>query len=1150
MKTISKGKVTKIALLSALVVLLSVCVSIFAYQITPVKAEAAENTEEPQITLVGANVSLKDSVNIVYAAAVKGYDYTKYKTKLLVWKTPQKDYTIENALKIIEQNKDKTDKSEIECAIVDSSYHATLGSYSCDMFYYGMPAKNIVDQLYVRAYVEIDGKEYYSGTTKYSLLEYLYDQLAKSGLTEYQKRMYEAVLKYGGRAQDLFDYFRNRRADDTFYSIHVENGTFADGFTRGMFLENEEVVMKANAAPEGKKFAYWQDMNGIILGYEEVLTVKATSANTYTAVFVNKITVAEQLHLKASVAYNDDIFAVNLPDIIEIKDDAGKTTSSIKVTWDKAQFVKGQIGDQVLTATPADEESKAKLGDNTVTMTVTVMPYTFEVDTVTGNYHITKYCGSEAKVSIPEEYRGKPVDTINALAFNAVLSMTELYIPDTITKIEKNAFNACNNIETIRIPFIGDSLSTSNIFGYIFGTDSYEMQKSFVPMNLHKVIISDQVTNITNYAFYKCEQIQVVILSNSLERICNSAFEGTKIACLSLPISMKHIGHLVFENLDIKRIDISDLNSFLNIDSDSTFGGNAELYLNGKLVTEVRFPDGIKEIEPILSGISSLKKVVIPDSATNMRSNAGAFENCKNLEEVVFEGTPQIMEMWNTFRGCSSLKSVHIPASVTGFYNYPFGGCNFESVYYDGSFEDWCKIGFSYLGQSPMPYTERFYYKKENGYEELTENVVIPETITQINAEFSGYKALRSVTLHEGVTAIAKEAFKNCVNLSSIKFPSQLKFIGEQAFSGCKSLYSINIPKYISEVGDSAFAGCYNLAEVYNYSDYIKDMEIGSDSYGGVAKYAKVIRTDNGSSNIVHEGDYAMFKDGDEYILLGYFGDKTSLVLPEIATSINAYAFYENQKITSVTFGSNITAIGDVAFSECYNLVEVVNKSGLNVVPGSTENGYVAYYAQKVLNSEDEKGEVFNVGDYSFYKQGGEYILYRYNGSDKELTLPGLIDGGHTYKIGREVFRYRDITSVVIPESVTAIGDSAFSNCQNLTSIVIPESVETIGASAFGSCSSLTSVVIPESVTAIGKFSFSNCQNLTSVVIGENVSTIGIYAFNDCSNLTNVEFKNPEGWKRNGAAISADDLRNSETAATYLKSSTYWDTWTRENKGE
>ena len=1149
MKTISKGKVTKIALLSALLVLLSVCVSIFAYQITPVKAEAAENTEEPQITLVGANVSLKDSVNIVYAAAVKGYDYTKYKTKLLVWKAPQEDYTIENALKIIEQNKNKTDKSKIECVIVDSSYHATLGSYSCDMFYYGMPAKNIVDQLYVRAYVEIDGKEYYSGTTKYSLLEYLYDQLAKSGLTEYQKRMYEAVLKYGGRAQDLFDYLRNRRADDTFYSIHVENGTFADGFTRGMFLENEKVVMKANAAPEGKKFAYWQDMNGIILGYEEVLTVKATSANTYTAVFVNKITVAEQLHLKASVAYNDDISAVNLPDIIEIKDDAGKITSSIKVIWDKTQFVKGQIGDQILTATPADAESKAKLGDNTVTMTVTVMPYTFEVDTVTGNYHITKYCGSEAKVSIPEEYRGKPVDTINALAFNAVLSMTELYIPDTVTKIEKNAFNACNNIETIRIPFIGDSLSTSNIFGYIFGTDSYEMQKSFVPKNLNKVIISDQVKIIPSYAFYGCKQITEIDLPAKLERIEYKVFAGCSIVELNFPITLKLFDPKAFPDT-LKNVNITDLNAFLGCAAESNeYGGSFnvryDLCLNGRVVTEVEIPYGTKSISANFAG-SNIKRIIIPDTVSVLGGEgSGSFEGCDQLEEVIFEGTSQITELWSTFKNCSSLKSVHIPASVTGFYNNPFGGCNFESVYYDGAFEDWCKIDFGSSGASPMPYTERFYYKKENGYEELID-AVIPETITEINAGLSGYKALRSVTLHEGVTAIAKYAFEDCVNLSLIKLPSQLKFIGEQAFNGCKSLYSINIPKYISEIGNYAFAGCYNLAEVYNCSDYIKNMEIGSDSYGYVAKYAKVIHTDiSETSNIVRNGDYAMFKDRDEYILLGYFGDKTSLVLPEIATSINAYAFYENKKITSITLGSNITtigeyafyynqkitsitlgsnlkAIGERAFYDCDNLVEVVNKSGLNIVAGSSGNGYVAYNAQKVLNSEDEKGEVFNVGDYAFYKQGGEYILYRYNGFDKELTLPTLIDGGHLYQIGRGVLRHKDVVSVIMPESVIAIDDEAFSGC-----------------------SSLTSVVIPESVTAIGDSAFSSCSNLTSVVIGENVSTIGSRAFYGCSKLTSVEFKNPEGWKRGSAAILADDLRNYETAATYFTSSYYWYTWTR-----
>lgn len=1108
MKTISKGKVTKIALLSALVVLLSVCVSIFAYQITPVKAEAAENAEEPQITLVGANVSLKDSVNIVYAAAVKGYDYTKYKTKLIVWKTPQKDYTIENALKIIEKNKDKTDKSEVECVIVDSSYHATLGSYSCDMFYYGMPAKNIVDQLYVKAYVEIDGKEYYSGTTKYSLLEYLYDQLSKSGLTEYQKRMYEIILKYGGRAQDLFNYFRNRRADDTFYSIHVENGTFADGFTRGMFLENEEVVMKANAAPEGKKFAYWQDMNGIILGYEEVLTVKATSANTYTAVFVNKITVAEQLHLKASVAYNDDISAVNLPDIIEIKDDAGKTTSSIKVTWDKTQFVKGQIGDQILTATPADEESKALLGGNTVTMTVTVMPYTFEVDTVTGNYHITKYCGSEAKVSIPEEYRGKAIDTINTLAFSAATSITELYIPDTITKIEKNAFNACNNIETIRIPFIGDSLSTSNIFGYIFGTESYEMQKAFVPVNLHKVIISDQVLSIRTRAFEGCSQIDTVVIPNQLQYIYDYAFRGTSISEFTIPDTMIYIRDS-FDGCDrLQKVYVSSLNKLLSMSNSRIFGSfpkgdnNPCLYVDGKKTEIIDIPAGIKVLR-VFSGFSGIRKITIPDSVTDMDF---AFYGCKDLEEVVFAGKSQIKQFNCTFTNCTSLKTITIPKSIKELWQDVFEGClSLKTAYYEGSFEEWCDIKMQRYMSSPMPCIEKFYYKKENVYEELID-AVIPETITQINVGvFSGYKALRSVTLHEGVTAIAKEAFKDCVNLSLIKLPSQLKFIGEQAFRGCKSLYSINIPKYISEIGDRAFAGCYNLAEVYNCSDYIKDMTIGSDSYGCVAKYAKVIHTDmSEASNIVYNGDYAMFKDGDEYILLGgCFADKTSLVLPEIATSINAYAFYDNRTIARITIGSNIKVIGEDAFFECRHLVEVINLSSLDIKVGSTANGYVAYYARKVLTNEDEKGEMFNVGDYSFYKQGGEYILYRYTGSDRNLILPGFVDGGHSYKIGKGVFKGKYVVSVVMPESVIAIDYEAF----------------------------------------------SDCSKLTSVVIGENVSTIGSCAFNGCSKLTSVEFKNPECWKRDGTAILADDLRNSETAAKYLITKV-WYAWTREDKGE
>lgn len=824
MKLSAKTKIAKIALLSVLSALFISGVSVFGYNAA--KVNAAENVEQPQITLIGANVSLKDSVNIVYAAAVKNYDYTKYKTKLLVWKKPQSSYTVDNC-----------------DVIIDSSYHADVQNYSCDMFYYGLPAKNIVDQLYVRAYVNIDEKEFYSEANKYSVLEYLYDMLGKNGLTDYQKRMYEAILKYGGRAQDLFDYLRNRRADDVFYSIHVENGTFDDGFTRGLFLENEEVTMTANAAPEGKKFAYWQDLNGIIVGYDKVLTVKATAANVYTAVFVDKITVAEQLNLTAKIAYDDDIDAVDLPDVINVKNDDGEITSSIKITWDKTQFVQSRIGDQVLTAAPQDEESKAILGEKQVTMTVTVMPYTFELDALTGNYHVSKYYGSEAIASIPETYRDKQIDQINSLAFNAALSVNEVYIPDTIEKIEKNAFNACNNIQTMRIPFIGESIqykrySTNDkfYFAYIFGAEKCDIQKSYLPANLNKVILSDQITIIPSSAFYDCVQLTEITLPTKLKFLVENSFYNCGISEITIPETLTDMGFRSFVGCNkITKVNITNLNSFLQCQSDSSFGGNADLYLNGKLVTEVNFPSGIKDLYPIIAGISSIKKVTIPNSVVQMRSNVGAFEDCKNLEEVVFEDDSKVEEIWAAFRNCTSLRKVNIPSSVKKLINSPFSDCKNLSVYYGGTIADWCNIDHNGDG---LEYVEKLYYKKDDGYEELI-NLVIPETFTMIDDyTFKGYKNLKSVTFHDGITAIGRYAFCGCTNLTSaIELPSQLKFLGECAFFN-SGITSVTIPQYITEIKEQTFYYCENLTSV-TFHDGIES--IGSLAFASTAITSIVI---------------------------------------------------------------------------------------------------------------------------------------------------------------------------------------------------------------------------------------------------------------------------------------------------------------------
>ena len=98
----------------------------------------------------------------------------------------------------------------------------------------------------------------------------------------------------------------------------------------------------------------------------------------------------------------------------------------------------------------------------------------------------------------------------------------------------------------------------------------------------------------------------------------------------------------------------------------------------------------------------------------------------------------------------------------------------------------------------------------------------------------------------------------------------------------------------------------------------------------------------------------------------------------------------------------------------------------------------------------------------------------------------------------------QEITDLIIPASVTSIGDFAFFLCSGLTSVTIPNSVTSIGDRAFLRCSELTSVTIPNSVTSIGYSAFYGCSGLTSITIGNSVTSIGERAFGDCSSLTSI----------------------------------------------
>ncbi len=139
----------------------------------------------------------------------------------------------------------------------------------------------------------------------------------------------------------------------------------------------------------------------------------------------------------------------------------------------------------------------------------------------------------------------------------------------------------------------------------------------------------------------------------------------------------------------------------------------------------------------------------------------------------------------------------------------------------------------------------------------------------------------------------------------------------------------------------------------------------------------------------------------------------------------------------------------------------------------------------------------------------GENVTWTYIEADHTLTIKGSgamsdYDWGTT-----PWYDYREqITTVMIDDGVTSIGDKAFSDCSGLTSVTIGNSLTSIGEYAFQGCSGLTSVTIPNSVTSIGRYAFSYCSGLTSVTIPNSVTSIGDNPFDGCSGLTSVIVEN------------------------------------------
>jgi len=140
----------------------------------------------------------------------------------------------------------------------------------------------------------------------------------------------------------------------------------------------------------------------------------------------------------------------------------------------------------------------------------------------------------------------------------------------------------------------------------------------------------------------------------------------------------------------------------------------------------------------------------------------------------------------------------------------------------------------------------------------------------------------------------------------------------------------------------------------------------------------------------------------------------------------------------------------------------------------------------------------------TFYFDPTTGTITKYVETDTVVVIPSKINGVTVETIDHAAFERSAVTSVTIPDSVTAILDRAFANCSQLTNISIPNSVTSIGFSAFEHCTSLKSITLPSSLRNISMFLFHNCSQLTTIQIPDSVPSIQDYAFGNCTSLETI----------------------------------------------
>ena len=360
---------------------------------------------------------------------------------------------------------------------------------------------------------------------------------------------------------------------------------------------------------------------------------------------------------------------------------------------------------------------------------------------------------------------------------------------------------------------------------------------------------------------------------------------------------------------------------------------------------------------------------------------------------------------------------------------------------------------------------------EENGiYYKANEDEAIVVTRDNLFNSYQGEVIIPETVSHGGrtyeVTAIDKNAFRNCQGLTGLKISNTVKSIGTSAFWNCKSLSKITIGKAVDSIGCDAFFGCYDLQKV-EIEDMTSFARINFDDY-----YASPLMYDAG---IYYQGE-----------------ELTELVIPGNAGRIGNYTFSLCSRITSVTIGEGVTSIGKYAFCECPALTRVT-------MPASLENIGVCAFAFDESMTDVSFGEGLKMIDASaFYGCTGL----------KSLSFSSSVES-----IGYAAFAYCEgIENLEFKGGDVFFDEAAFYGCTSMTDLKLSPTQTAVDLEAFMYCSALTNIDLGQRLERIGEYAFYKCTGLEELTIPETLTVVGNNAFDGCKKMNRINIGNLKAW--------------------------------------